>query len=145
MSNPYIGTIDSSLSGATTPRQSGPGSDGNEGILRIPQSSSITGVSPSDCLVPYPRHSLGGVFTLCRDAIGVFYSPNRLAWLILTARQTRIIFCQEVRELHSEYVHIYIFFCTGFCQIRLIFKPICLTHRYNPHMYYFSGSEWTWE
>ena len=34
--------------------QSGPGSDGNEGVLRIPQTS------PSDCLVSYPRHSLGG-------------------------------------------------------------------------------------
>ena len=30
----YIGP----LSGATTPGQSGPGSDGNEGVLRIPQS-----------------------------------------------------------------------------------------------------------
>ena len=44
--NPYIGP----LSGATTPGQSGPGSDGNEGVLRIPQSSSIAGTSPSDCL-----------------------------------------------------------------------------------------------
>ena len=48
------------LSGATTPGQSGPGSDGNEGVLRIPQSSSIAGTSPSDCLVSYPGHSLGG-------------------------------------------------------------------------------------
>ena len=31
------------LSGATTPDQSGLGSDGNEGVLRIPQISSITG------------------------------------------------------------------------------------------------------
>ena len=30
--NPQIGT----LSDATTPGQSGPGSDGNEGVLRIP-------------------------------------------------------------------------------------------------------------
>ena len=29
--------------------------DGNEGVLRIPQSSSIAGTSPSDCL----GHSLG--------------------------------------------------------------------------------------
>ena len=38
---------------------SGPGSDGNEGVLCIPQSSSITGASLSDCLVSYPGHSLG--------------------------------------------------------------------------------------
>ena len=42
--NPQIGP----LSGATTPGQSGPGSNGNEGVLCIPQSSSIAGTSPSD-------------------------------------------------------------------------------------------------
>ena len=41
------------LSGATTPSQSGPVSDGNKGVLHIPQSYSITGASPSDCLVSY--------------------------------------------------------------------------------------------
>ena len=49
--------MDQTLSGATTPDQSGPGSDGNGGLLRIPQSSSITGTSPSDCLVSYPGRS----------------------------------------------------------------------------------------
>ena len=39
------------LSGATTPGQSGPGSNGNEGVVHIPQNSSITGTTPSDCLV----------------------------------------------------------------------------------------------
>ena len=39
------------LSGATTLDQSGPGSDGSKGVLRILQSSSITGASPSDYLV----------------------------------------------------------------------------------------------
>ena len=45
------------LSGATTPSQSEPGSDGNEGVLRIPHSSRITGASPSDCLVSYLGHA----------------------------------------------------------------------------------------
>ena len=37
------------------------------------------GTSPSDCLVSYPGHSLGGgVLPLCRGAVGVFYSPSRL-------------------------------------------------------------------
>ena len=61
------------------PGQSEPGSNGNEGVLRIPQGPSITGISPSDCLVSYPGHSLGvGVLPLCRGAVGVFYSPSRL-------------------------------------------------------------------
>ena len=46
--------IDRAQSGATTPDQSGPGSDGNEGVLYISQSSSTAGTWPSDCLVSYP-------------------------------------------------------------------------------------------
>ena len=54
--------MDRALLGATTPGQSGPGSNGNEGVLCIPQSSSTAGTSPSDCLVSYPGHSLGGSY-----------------------------------------------------------------------------------
>ena len=40
-----------------------------KGVLRIPQSSSITGTSPSDCFVSYLGHSLEvGVLPLCREA-----------------------------------------------------------------------------
>ena len=58
MSNSSILSIDKILSGATTLGQGGPGSNGNEGVLCIPQSSSITGASPSNCLVSYPEDSL---------------------------------------------------------------------------------------
>ena len=47
----FIWPIDRILSGATTPGKSGSESDGNEEVLHIPQSSSITEVSRSDCLV----------------------------------------------------------------------------------------------
>ena len=40
-----IWLIDKTLSGATTPSKSETGSDGNEGVLCIPQSSNITGVT----------------------------------------------------------------------------------------------------
>ena len=40
--------MDRTLSGVTTPGQSGPGSDGIEGVLRILQSSNITEDS-ADC------------------------------------------------------------------------------------------------
>ena len=53
MSNSSIWAIDRTLSGTNTPGPSGPGSDGNEMIFRIPQSSSITEASPSDCIVSY--------------------------------------------------------------------------------------------
>ena len=71
--------IDRTLSGATTPGQSGLGSGGNEGVLHIPQSPCITGTPLSDCSVSYPGNSLGwGVLPLCREAVVVFYSPSRL-------------------------------------------------------------------
>ena len=55
-----IWPIDRTLSGATAPGQSWPGSDGNERVLRIPQSSSITETSTSDCLVSYQDTCCGG-------------------------------------------------------------------------------------
>ena len=73
-----IWPIDRARSGATTQGQSGPGSDSNEGILRVPQSSSITGTSPSDCLVSYPGQSSGGVLRFFKGAVSAFYSPS---WL----------------------------------------------------------------
>ena len=59
MSNCSIWPIDKTLSADTTPGQSGPESDGNEGVLRVPQSPSIAEASPSDCLVSPSGHSLG--------------------------------------------------------------------------------------
>ena len=54
--------------------QSRPRINGNKVVFCIPQSSSITGASPSDCLVSYTGHLLGGggVLPLCRDAVSVF-------------------------------------------------------------------------
>ena len=57
-----IWTIDRSLSGVTIPGLSGPGSDSNEVLFYIPQSSSIIGASPSDCLPSYIGHSLMGSY-----------------------------------------------------------------------------------
>ena len=74
--------INRTLLGATTPGQSKPGSDGNEEVLSIPQSSSITETSPSDCLVSYPGHLLG-VLPLRRSAVGVFYSPRRQGLIVV--------------------------------------------------------------
>ena len=66
------------LPSATTPGQSEPGSDGNEGVIHIPQSSSITGASPLLFLVSYQDIRWEGILTLCREEVGVFYSPSRL-------------------------------------------------------------------
>ena len=76
MSNSSICPIDRTLSGATTPGQSGPGSDGNEGVLHIPQSSK-TGASLPDGLMLYPGQLSDESYS-CRDAVSVFYSPCQL-------------------------------------------------------------------
>ena len=52
------------LSSVTVPGQSETGSDDNEGALRIPQSSSITGTLSSDCLVSYQDTRSEGLTTL---------------------------------------------------------------------------------
>ena len=58
MSNSSVWPIDRNLSGSTTRSHRGSGSDSNNGILWIPQSSSITGALLWDFVV--------WVFPLCR-------------------------------------------------------------------------------
>ena len=57
--DPYIGP----LSGAISPGHYGGGSNVIKAIIYIPESSSITEISPSDCLVSYTGHSLGGGYS----------------------------------------------------------------------------------
>ena len=76
--------------GANTQGQIGAGSDGNKRVLHILQSSSITRASPSDYLVS--GHSLGGDFSLCREEVGIFYSPSVVIYLYFIWRSTQILF-----------------------------------------------------
>ena len=78
MSNSSIWPIDRNLSGATTPDQSGPGSDSNEGVLHIPQSSSITGASLSDGLMTYP-----GLVVLPTAEMQSLFSTAPADWTLL--------------------------------------------------------------
>ena len=86
MSNSSIWPLDRTLSGATTLGQSGPESDGNEGVHLIPQSSKTEATS-SGRLMSYPRHFCGGeVLPLHRDAFIVFYSPSWLGLYMCVRR-----------------------------------------------------------
>ncbi len=78
------------------------GSDGNEGVLRIPQSSSIAGTSPSDCLVSYPGHTLGVVLPLCKGAVGVFYSPSRLGNTQLNVKRVLFQIIQLIKRFYFK-------------------------------------------
>ena len=52
-------------------------------LLYIPQSSSITGISPSDRLVSYPGHSLGESYASAEMLLVYSTAPNRLGLVIL--------------------------------------------------------------
>ena len=93
-----IWPIDRALSGATTLGQRGPGSDGNEGVPYIPQSSSITGASPSDCLVSYLGHSLGESYSSAE--VQLMYSAPPADWSILS-----IGFYRVIPETYTLYSH----------------------------------------
>ena len=80
MSNTSIRLIDKTLLGAATPGQSGPASDGNKEVFCVPQSFSITGASPSDCLVSYLGHSLEESYPSAE--IQSVYSAALADWII---------------------------------------------------------------
>ena len=74
--------IDRTLSDTTTPGKSRPGSDGNECVLRIPQSSNITANTLSDCLVSYLGHTLPGSYFYAKKQSVNFTAPADLASFI---------------------------------------------------------------
>ena len=70
--------MDRTVSSASTSDQSGHGSNVNEGVLHIPQSSSLMLELHYQivlCHIQDPRWV--GVLLPCRDAVGLFYSPRR--------------------------------------------------------------------
>ena len=63
-------------------------SDGIEGVLRIPQSSSISKASQTDCLVSYPGHSLGEFYPFVE--MKSVYSTAPADWAIFLDRFKQI-------------------------------------------------------
>ena len=51
--------IDRTISSGTNSSMIGPGINCHESVLWIPQSSSVSEASPSDCFMSYPGHSRG--------------------------------------------------------------------------------------
>ena len=68
--------------GATTSGQGGPGSDGNEGVLRIPQSSCIYEVLTIGLFSVISRTLIEGVLPPCGVVVGVFYGSGRLGLIV---------------------------------------------------------------
>ena len=94
------------LSGATIPCQSGSGSSGNEGVLCIPQSPSITGTSHHQIVNVRSRKLVGGVLPLCRGAVGIFYSSRRAGWLVFPGLSTLVGYVMPNPTLYIIYIYI---------------------------------------
>ena len=74
--------------------QSGLGSDGNEEVLNVSQSSSITGASPLNYLVSYLGHSLWGPYPSAE--MQSVYSRAPVDWAIRSVR--RCPWCNSYRH-----------------------------------------------
>ena len=128
ISNSSIRPINRTLSSAITPGQSGLGSDSNEGVLHIPQSSRITGTSPSDCLVSYIRTLVKEVLHFCRDAIGIFCSRGQVQQSRLECN-TKTLFvprCTFLAAIKHMRVHMSTSICT--CMLK-VWMPISVFTR----------------
>ena len=84
-----IWLIDKFLPGANTLGQSKPGTNGNEGVLHIPQSSKA-GALPSDSLMSYSEHLLEGESCPSVEMQSV-YSTDPTDWArVLTTKLSKL-------------------------------------------------------
>ena len=90
--------MDGALTGTITLGQCGPESNGNEGVLYIPQSFR-TGALSSDDLVSYPGHLFGGWE-------GVFYTSSPQSNKFLKHfKDFKASFAQNVMQISSVFYH----------------------------------------
>ena len=90
---------------ATTLGQNGLGCDCDEGVLHIPQISSITGTLPSNCLVSYTGHSLGRGLTTLQRCSRYILRPQPTGQLFILVY---MYVCISVCEYLSIYLSIYL-------------------------------------
>ena len=124
MSNSSIWPIDRTLSGVTTLSQSEPGSDGNKGLLCIPQMSSITGVSLSDYLISYPWHLSWGVSYPFAEMQSVYSAaPTNRATIFLmrmSLNNPQRLICHKTKKLAA---FTYLLIVSFLHQLKLLFFP----------------------
>ena len=101
--------------------QSGYGSNGKwKGTLHSPKLQYYWNLTIRLFSV-ISRTLVRGVLPLCREAVGVLYSPSQMGKLFCSTLFTR---------LHT---------------LKKIITYFFLTRRCNPIIYYLTGSEWTWK
>ena len=99
-----IWSIDMTQTGATTLGYSGPWSDGIKRVLRIPQKLQYYWTLNIVSFGIINRTLVGGVLTLCRDALGVLYSSRRLGQVRtgLTRMNLLVYFINSLTTLSSS-------------------------------------------
>ena len=69
---------------------------------RVLQSSSITRISPSDCLVSYPGHSLGGGLTTLQRCSQVYSTASaNWAMILKDPRQACFSFANQLMSVET--------------------------------------------
>ena len=102
-------------------------------MLRISQSPSITGTSPPDCLVSYPRHSLGGGLTPLQRCSRSIQQPqlNTTLYTETFRFNISIVFCLltvNVKTVLFQTIQFSV--STQFqSQNQFYFNHICLTYQ----------------
>ena len=107
MLNSSIRPVDRMLSGATSPGQSGYGSDINEGVHYILRFSQARALSLGD-FMSYVGYSLveEEVLPLRRDAVGVFYTHTHTHIYIYMNRSTKIFIFKIIIYFVLTYVYV---------------------------------------
>ena len=133
MSNSSIWSLDRILSGATTPSQSEPGSDSNEGVAHIPQRSSITGASPSDCLVLYPGHLLEESYPSAE--MQSVYSTVPAGWA--NEEMNKICFFLIIKDSESSLMSTILFANMSQISNSYLFQTILINVYQKSYLWYF--------
>ena len=105
-------------------------------VIRIPQSSSITGTSPSDSLVLYPGHSFEGVSYLSVQS--VYFKAQ--------ADCGRMLRTHSAFMLHSQHPFLYVVFYRVALSSTILFwfsfvvaSPVIFAHCGDPNSSKFLG------
>ena len=105
MSNNFCRTHRSTLTGSTSPGQSGPGSNGNEGVLHISKALSLEPYHHQRIL-NHVRTLVGGGLTLLQRCTRCILQPQTTGWM-------HVCVCDCIYV--CMYVCVYTFVCVSVC------------------------------
>ena len=90
-----------------------------KGYFAFSQSSSINGVSPSDCLMSYPGHSLGGRSYSSAEIESVYFTApaNWATFLLIKIERNRLTWFDCINTGTQILIHTHKFDFKIFCNV----------------------------